>query len=155
MRRPPRLPDEPLFSGRTAVVSLLQGAGVLALSVATFGIAIERGVGENVARALAFTTLVVANLALILVNRSWSRTVLATLKTPNAALWWVLGGAAIVLALVLYVPFLRELFAFGTLHPIDIVICLGAAFASLLWFEGWKVLSHWRKPARSTGYVGE
>ena len=51
---------------------------------------------------MTFTTLIVANLGLILVNRSWTRTILGTLRAPNAALWWVLGGATlVVLALTL------------------------------------------------------
>ena len=45
------------------------------------------------------------------------------------------------LGLVLYVPFLRKLFHFSTLHPTDIAICLAAGFASILWFEGLKVVA--------------
>ena len=36
------------------------------------------------ATALSFTTLVVANLGLIFANRSWTRTIWSTLRTPNA-----------------------------------------------------------------------
>ena len=77
----------------------------------------------------------VANLALIFANRSWSRTMLATLRSPNAALWWVLGGAVTFLGLVLYFPWLRALFLFATLHPIDLAIALAAGSLSVLWFE--------------------
>ena len=69
MRRPPRDPRAPLYSRRLVGVSLLQGAGVLALLLAVFLIPLARGRGELEARALTFATLVVANLALILVNR--------------------------------------------------------------------------------------
>ena len=62
-----------------------------------------------------FATLVVANLSLILTNRSWSRTMISMFKEPNAALWWVVGGAAVMLTIVLNVPFLQKLFpAFGS-----------------------------------------
>jgi Ca2+-transporting ATPase len=91
-------------------------------------------------RALSFTTLVVANLGLILTNRSWSRTVLSMFRMPNAALTWVLGGAVIFLAIVLYVPYVKDLFHFSTLHVIDLVICLIAGIISILWFEGFKIL---------------
>ena len=92
------------------------------------------------ATALSFTTLVVANLGLIFVNRSWSRTIWSTLQTPNPALWFVFGGTLGFLGLVLYVPFLRNLFHFSTLHPNDIAICLAGGFVSILWFEGLKVM---------------
>ena len=73
-------------------------------------------------------TLVVANLALIFVNRSWSSLILATLKRPNPALWWVLGGALGFLGLVLYLPLLRALFHFEFLRPAELLVCLGPPF---------------------------
>ncbi len=104
MRRLPRLLEEPLFSSKTIVYSLLQGTSVLVMVLAVYLIAMFRGLGEAEMRALSFTTLVIANLGLILTNRFWSRTVLSMFRMPNAALTWVLGGAMIFLAIVLYVP---------------------------------------------------
>jgi len=141
MNRPPRNPKEPVFSRRPLVISLLQGASVLLIVLAVFIVARHRGLDEQQARALAFTTLIVANLALILSNRSWSRTILDTLRSANAALWWVLGGAVFFMGLVLYVPFLRNLFSFGMLHATDLGICLIAGGFSILWFEVFKLLS--------------
>jgi Ca2+-transporting ATPase len=60
-------------------------------------------------------------------------------RVPNSALWWVSGGALVFLGLVLYVPFLRQLFHFGVLHPIDLAICLAAGIVSILWFEVLKI----------------
>jgi Ca2+-transporting ATPase len=141
MRRPPRDPKDPLFGKRMWSVSLLQGLGVLLILATLYGFALYRGQAESEARALAFTTLIIANLGLILINRSWSRTVLATLRSPNAALWWVTGGAAVFLGLVLYVPVLRELFRFAELHWIDLGICIAAGVVSLMWFELFKLMS--------------
>jgi Ca2+-transporting ATPase len=141
MNRPPRNPKEPLFSRKTLAVSMLQGLSVLFIVLAVYGIALYRGQGESEARALTFTTLIIANLGLILTNRSWSRTILSTLRSPNAALWWVLGGAAVFLGLVLYLPVLRSLFRFSILHPIDLAICLAAGVVSILWFEGLKMVN--------------
>jgi Ca2+-transporting ATPase len=149
MDRPPRPPREPLFSRRTLRLVLLQGLSVLAVLVAVFAIAYYRGQGEFDARTLAFTTLIIANLSLILTNRSWSRPALATLNTPNPALWWVLGGGLIFLGVILYVPLLQNLFRFSFLHPLDLAICLAAGVLSTLWFE---VLKLWpRKRQRRIG----
>lgn len=139
MRRPPRDPKQPLFHRKNILLSLFQGAGTLAAVLAVYIIALERGQGESDARALAFTTLIVANLGLIWTNRSQTRTVLETLRSPNRALWWVTGGAFGFLALVLYVPWLRELFRFSYLHPLDLAICFGAAALSLFWFDLLKI----------------
>ncbi|GET39313.1 cation-translocating P-type ATPase [Microseira wollei] len=141
MRRPPRNPKEPLFSQRMLSLSLLQGGGILLVLLAVFATALYRGQGELDARALTFTTLIVANLGLILTNRSWSRTIGDTLGSPNMALWWVLGGAIAFLGGILYVPFLRGLYRFSFLHPIDLAICLAAGIVSILWFERLKILN--------------
>ena len=145
MNRPPRNPKEPLFSKRTLWLSVLQGIGVLIVLLIIFGFALYRGQGELDARALAFTTLIIANLSLIFVNRSWKDTALATLRLPNTALWWVTGGAVVFLPLILYVPFLRDLFRFSTLHPMDLAICIIGGVSSVLWFEVFKLFNNYKK----------
>ena len=135
MLRPPRNPAEPLFNRKTVGLSLLQGFSILVILVVIFSLALYRGDGELDARALTFTTLIIANLGLIIANRSWYKTALASLRSRNAALWWVVGGALIFLGLVLYLPFLRQLFHFSFLHPIDLGICLVGGLASIIWFE--------------------
>ena len=145
MKRPPRTLGAPLFDKSMIAFSLLQGAVVLLVVLAVYAISLYRGQGELDARTLCFTTLIVANLGLILTNRSWSRSIWSTFSLPNAALWWVLGGAALFLGTVLYLPFLKELFRFDTLHTTDLILCLFAGIVSILWFEVFKV--YWNKRA--------
>lgn len=147
MRRPPRDPKIPLFTRRMVGLSLLQGASIFAIVLAVFRLSALLGSPEPEMRALTFTTLIVANLALVLTNRSQTRTILSTLSIPNVMLWWIIGGAVALLTLVLYIPFLRELFHFATLHLNDVLICLAAGFASILWFEGVKVIRKRSTPA--------
>jgi len=139
MQRSPRDPRAAVFSRRLVTISLIQGAVVLASILAVFIISRALGQGELHARAMCFTTLIVANLGLILTNRSWSRTILATLSTRNVALWIVTAGATAFLGLVLYIPFLRRLFHFAALSAQDLVVCFAAGIASILWFEAWKL----------------
>ena len=146
MKRPPRNPKEPLLGARTIGMSLLQGISVLLIVLGVFVyFFVCMGQSAEEARALSFTTLIVANLGLILTNRSWSRTIIATLMTPNLALWWVLGGAAFFLSLVLYIPVIRALFKFSFLHTNDLLICLTAGVSSILWFEGLKLINMKKK----------
>jgi Ca2+-transporting ATPase len=140
MKRPPRGIGARLFDRTTVGLSLLQGLVVLVVVLSVYGIAVYRGQGEEDARALSFTTLIVANLCLILANRSWTRTILETLRSPNSALWWVVGGSALFLGLVVYVPLLRDLFRFSALHASDMLIALLMGLISILWFEGMKVV---------------
>jgi Ca2+-transporting ATPase len=139
MRRRPRNSKESLFGKRLFGLGLLQGASVLLIVLAVYLAAIFGWLNMSDATALSFTTLVVANLGLIFANRSWSRTIWSTLWTPNSALWWVIGGTTFFLGLALYVPFLRNLFHFSILHPVDLAICLAGGIVSILWFEGLKL----------------
>jgi Ca2+-transporting ATPase len=140
MKRPPRNPKLPLFDRRTVVLSLLQGVSVLAVVLGVFAAAVYRRETETNIRALTFATLIVANLALILTNRSWTRTILGTWRSPNPALWWMLSCAAIFLGLVLYVPPVQALFRFSELHANDVLLCLVAGTFSIGWFEVMKML---------------
>ena len=140
MSRPPRNPAEPLFGSRLLGLGLLQGTSALLIVLAIYLSALWGWLNASDATALSFTTLVVANLGLIFANRSWTRTIWSTLRTPNAALWWVIGGTIFFLGLALYVPYLRDLFHFSPLHPDDLLFCLVAGSASILWFEFLKLL---------------
>lgn len=141
MNRPPRDPEKSMFGLQMIGLSLLQGLSVLAIVFAVFYISMVRGQNEFETRALTFSTLIIANLGLIFTNRSWSRTIISSLRSPNAALWWVTGGTLILFSLLLYVPFLRDLFRLSILHPIDLAICFAAGLVSILWFEGLKVFN--------------
>jgi Ca2+-transporting ATPase len=144
MRRSPRSPGQPVFGRHLLERSLLQGGSVLLVLIAVFLLALHRSQDAQDARALAFTTLIVANLALIFVNRSSNRTALEALRVPNRALWWIVGGTFLLLGLVLYVPVLRTLFSISMLHPADIAICLTTALASVGSLELVKMLDQRR-----------
>jgi len=133
MQQPPRPPHARLFGDRVIRQGLLQGS-ILALIVLTvFLVALFRGQGELEARALTFTTLVIANLGLILTCRAGG--LRQTFTSPNPSLWWVASGALSLLGLVLYVPALRSLFRFSFLHGSDIAMCVAAALVGVGVFE--------------------
>ena len=135
MARPPRDPKEPLFGIEKILFSLLQGVVVLLTVLFIFGVALYREHPENDARAMTFVTLVMGMLAVIFANRSWSQNIVATLRSPNRALWWVAGGALTFLAMVLYIPYLRDVFRFAAPPPAELALCVGAGALSLVWFE--------------------
>ena len=144
MDRPPRPLNEPLFGRRMILTGLVQGAAVLVIVAAIFGFALLRGLGEAEARLMSFSALVLANLGLILANRSWKRSFLVSLRSPNPAVWWVAGGAVFFLALDMAVPFLRELFRFGVPHLWEIVLVITAGLISLLISDRIKTIMHRR-----------
>lgn len=138
MNRPPRKLNEPLF-GRTMILTgLIQGLGVLGVVFSLYAFCLMRGMGEGEARMISFTCMVIANLGLIYTNRSWNHSIFATLRIPNKALWWISGFAFGSLALVLAVPFLRELFSFSPLHRWEAALIGVAVTISILIAESVK-----------------
>ncbi len=135
MEQPPRSLKEPMFNKKTLTVSLLQGVSVLFVILLVFITTLYRGKGAPEARTITFSSLVIANLALILANRSSSTNIMETFNLKNKAFWLVVGGALTALALVLYTPFFRSLFHFSILGLNDILIAFGAGIISIIWFE--------------------
>src|SRR5450755_2054006 len=86
MRRPPRDPASPLLLPRRVLWGVIQGLAVLTVLAGTMVIAARMGLPEPDLRALVFTSLILANVGLILVNRSFSSSIVGALVRPNPAL---------------------------------------------------------------------
>ena len=142
MSRPPKAYDEPFFGAKKILLSCSQGVGILIIVFAVYLFGLKYGYSEREVRALAFTTLIASNIAVILSNRSWSRNIFQILSTSNKTVKWVVGGAAFFLALILNIPFLLNLFQFDKISFPETLFCVGAGFLSILWFEIYKVVNH-------------
>jgi Ca2+-transporting ATPase len=103
--------------------------------VAALGI-FELGIGdlhgEEVARCMAFVTLVLGNLGLVLTNRSLKTSAFFTLMRPNRALMFVVVATLAALALSVSVPWLRGLFGFAPLGLPRLAEAAGAALACVV-----------------------
>ncbi len=148
MERPPRSVHAKLFDGRALLNGFLQGGLTLAVTIAVY-VFVRRDHPDDAARALAFLTLVVCNLGMILTNRSLSRSGLSMLRERNAAFKWVVTGTFSVLCLILTVPFLKGLFRFGSVSWADFSLALAGAFVSVALMEFAKVLMLRLGPARA------
>ena len=135
MRRSPRPPAEPLFSRPLIIWSLLQGLLVFLLVGGLFLAATQRAMPAEEARALTFVSLVLSIVSLILVNRSFSTSLVTAIRRPNTTLLWILGTMTTVLASSVLVPAIRNLFRFAPLHWHDLGLSIGAAAIVLIVLE--------------------
>jgi Ca2+-transporting ATPase len=135
MKRPPRRIEERLFGTKNVLLSVLQGVGLLATVAAVFFYGIRSGISETQARALAFTSLVIGSLGLIVANRSASRSVFALVRIPNRAQWWILGGTGIALVAVMYSTALQRVFHFSPVGAGAFTLAFFAGVAAIAWFE--------------------
>lgn len=147
MNRPPRLINEPFFGGKKVLLSCLQGLGILLITLTIYFLGLKYNYAATEVRAMAFTTLIISNIAIILSNRSWTANIFQIIVSPNKAVLWVVGGAIFFLALILNVPFFLDLFQFQSLSLLNLAICCIAGAASIIWFEIYKIV----KPRFSEG----
>ncbi len=140
MDQPPRRITEPMFGTRVLTLALAQGVSVLLAVLAVYLWGVLDDKSSDVVRSLTFATLFVANLSLILVNRSWRLPIWEVFRERrNATLKWILAGAATLLVVVLVVPGLRDAFDFGPMSPVEWLVALVAGCAGVVWFEVYKV----------------
>lgn len=132
MSRPPRDLNTPLFGRLDFLRAAVQGAALLAVVFSMFLGALEFGKSEPISRTIAFATLVLCNLGLILVSRSRSRSLLKILAVRNRTFYWILCGAILLLFAAIYLPFLQRAFGFGALGVMEAGVCLIAAIVATL-----------------------
>ena len=139
MNRPPKGIDEPFFGAKKILFSCFQGIGILAISLAVYFIGLYLGYEAKEVRSMAFITLIVSNIAVILTNRSWTDNIFRIIVTPNKPVLWVVGGAIFFLTLILNVNFFLDLFQFQKLTLINVLICSLAGLSTIIWFEIYKL----------------
>ncbi len=148
MNRPPRDPEQRLFSWSMIIWSVFQGGVAFAILGTLYlgGLALE--MAEADLRGLMFLALVGEIFVLILVNRAYSASLAAAFGRKNGALLVVLAIVGSVVALILFVAPVRAFLKFGTLHGHDIAVVAGVAAVLLLCLELLKPISRRMSHAR-------
>ncbi|MCX7704750.1 MAG: cation-translocating P-type ATPase [bacterium] len=140
MLRPPRKIGENVLDRKTFFLSFFQGLIVLGVVFTVFLYCLANEHDEYRSRAITYITLVIANICLIMTNRSKTRFAFSRENFTNMALIFVIVGTFLVLMLINTVPFLRNLFNFGPVAIHDILICIISGISSIIWFEGMKFI---------------
>jgi Ca2+-transporting ATPase len=155
MRRPPRPPAEPLFSAPTILWSLVQGLLVLGVTATIFISSPQYGLAPDQVRGLTFASLVACIMALILVDRSLSSSIITAVSRPNRALAVVVPVVVVLLSVALFWQPARDLFGFGALEPSFLAVPPLTGLIVLLVLEALKPI--WRRavqtPSSSHGSI--
>ena len=113
MRRPPRPPRQPVLGGAALFLALLEGAVALVFTLGIYVQAAAAGRPDEEVRMLSFTSVVIANLSLILFTRAGGRRVWRHIVARNPLLWLVMAATLATYAVVLAWPQARALFRFA------------------------------------------
>jgi P-type Ca2+ transporter type 2C len=141
MKQPPRRPGEPVLGRRILAIAALQGLSALTAATGVYLWSVLADRPDNVVRSVTFATLVLGNLTLILVNRSWRLPVWRTLRERrNPTVKWILAAAVVLLVVMLTIPGLRGAFNLGPMTPTDWLVTIAAAATGVAWFEIYKTM---------------
>jgi len=134
MDRPPRARQAKLFGWRRLGWSLAQGALVLLSTILMVSAFRGAGVAEGALRAMAFACVAFGNVAILVANRRAPNAPARRETSRNPAVAILIGATMAALAIMLLVPPVREVFAFGplTLLQAATVALLGAGPVALL-----------------------
>jgi P-type Ca2+ transporter type 2C len=112
MKRLPRNPDEQFFGRKKIFSSVLQGFLLLLMVVSVYFLSIQEGHSAGEVRAIAFSSLIVGNIFLILTNLSKTRSFISAFIEKNWAVILILSAAIIMLLLIISIPSLQHIFSF-------------------------------------------
>jgi Ca2+-transporting ATPase len=144
MLRKPRKISNVFFSLRELSVSILQGAAITAACLGLGYVYMANNYGESTVRTIIYTTLIFSNLFLTLVNRSFYHSILKTFRYKNILISVILIISLTVLFLSVYYPPVQNIFQFEALNINDLLLCLSAAFAGVIWIELYKLIKRKR-----------
>jgi Ca2+-transporting ATPase len=140
MRRPPRARGIPLVGTEHLQLSLVQGVFISLLVTATYALWLHGGAATDTARGLAFITLVVGDVMLMLSSRSSARGLVSSVRGLTTTGWAVAAGTLAGLAFVTGVPGIAEHFAFATPDLLSAGMAVVAGVAVLPMLELAKVM---------------
>lgn len=146
MERPPRAIGQTFFGTRELLISILQG---LVITVGTLGVyyyGLVQALPETEVRSLVFLSLLIANIFLTLVNRSFYYSILTTLRYPNQRMLWILLLTIVLMIAMVSLPSLASFFGITRLSWSLLGIAVGVGAMSTLWFE----LVKWRIRVRGS-----
>jgi P-type Ca2+ transporter type 2C len=135
MKRPPRRPDEKLFSLALIARGVAQGSlAFAALAVLYLG-ALSYGLEHDALRTITFVALVAATMALVLANRSFSTSLMHAFMRHNITFRYVAAFVAAGTALILAVPFVRDILNFVPLGPMELLTAAATGLVVLIGCE--------------------
>jgi Ca2+-transporting ATPase len=135
MTEKPRSSRQRLFDREVLARGFWQGIGLLGILLLVFELTQYLTGSDATSRAMVFGVLVLSNLGLIHVNRSWGPTSRRGPAMANHSLRWISLFTLGLLSLVLSVPAVSQLFAFALPAPELLLAATGFVMAGLLWFE--------------------
>lgn len=135
MLQKPRPFTTSFFNLKELMTSIVQGLAITAGTLLIYQYSVNLGYSETLTRTMTFTVLIVANIFLTLINRSFYYSILTTLKYKNIMVLMIIGITVAITAMLLFVKPLTSFFEFEHLSVSQLLICATIGFTSVVWYE--------------------
>lgn len=153
MLQKPRPFTTTFFNWKELSVSIIQGLVITAGTLFTYRYSADQGYTEAMTRTMVFTVLIVANIFLTLINRSFYYSLFTTLKYRNRLVPIVIIITIAIMALLLFVPPLTRFFELETPGFRQLLFCTLTGLISVAWYELVKPFSRRKVPAANSTAV--
>ena len=141
IQQKPRPFTTAFFNAKELSTSILQGFMITAGTLLCYQYAVKQGFSEAHTRTMVFTALIVGNIFLTLVNRSFYYSIFTTMKYKNNLVILIISITILITASFLYIKPLSDFFKFEQLNQLQLLISIGIGFLSVIWYE----IVKWRK----------
>ena len=138
MQKPPREIKETFLRWKELSISIIQGLIITLGCLFIYQYSVQNNYGEALTRTMVFSTLIIANIFLTLVNRSFYFSVWSTFKYKNPLIWMIILISFLMLLLMIYQPILAAFFKLQMLSVFQISATAGVGFCCVIWFEIYK-----------------
>ena len=135
MKQPPRDSSKKIINLDNFLIGALQGFGLLVIVMALYFLIIWKNYPQIYANTVAFGTLVLGNLMLVVVSRSRHNNIFKILKKPNPSQYWIIAIAVSLFIGFTFLSFFKARFQFTELSTEIAVLIMISVAVGILWFE--------------------
>ena len=136
MENPPRPPQEPLLTRNLTIKVVLQGVVMFLAAFMPFHYMIDLGISSEYARSFSLITFIVANVTLVLVNRSNTELLYHLIKEKGSKARLIVNSMALIMVFaIVYIPILNGFFRTEKIGIYPLIIAIVLGFISTGWWE--------------------
>lgn len=135
MLHKPRPFTTTFFNWKELASSIFQGLIIAAGTLLTYQYAVHYQYSEAITRTMVFTTLIVANIFLTLVNRSFYYSLITTIQYKNKMILFIIGITVFISIILLYLRPVTRFFEFEQMSLLQLGVSLLIGSVSVLWYE--------------------
>ena len=136
MENHPRPPQEPLLTRNLTIKVVLQGIIMFLAAFMPFHYMIDLGISSEYARSFSLITFIVANVTLVLVNRSNTELLYHLIKEKGSKVRLIVNSMALIMVFaIVYIPILNGFFRTEKIGIYPLIIAIVLGFISTGWWE--------------------